>query len=176
LQRRINENGIVIQCSICQILGDFGPSGSDISVSCFRFDLLATEWLELTGQEKAQYNSQSHTQTISVFTASLLSPSNFSISVIPTVEQKKALRSFGEIKRRAFSILERDKIRRAADFIGAHSIDVTALEWEFVASQSLEMLLVPVGKCGIAAGRVGKRPIEVPPSLFRVGKKRSFRL
>lgn len=35
--------------------------------------------------------------------------------------------SFGEIKRRAFSILERDKIRRAADFIGAHSIDVTAL-------------------------------------------------
>ena len=42
--------------------------------------------------------------------------------------------SFGEIKRRAFSILERDKIRRAADFIGAHSIDVTALEWEFVAN------------------------------------------
>jgi hypothetical protein len=37
--------------------------------------------------------------------------------------------SFGEIKRRAFSILERDKIMRAADFIGAHSIDVTALEW-----------------------------------------------
>jgi hypothetical protein len=30
--------------------------------------------------------------------------------------------SFGEIKRRAFSILERDKIRRAADLIGAHSI------------------------------------------------------
>ena len=42
--------------------------------------------------------------------------------------------SFGEIKRRAFSILERDKIKRAADFIGAHSIDVTALEWEFVAN------------------------------------------
>jgi hypothetical protein len=42
--------------------------------------------------------------------------------------------SFGEIKRRAFSILERDKIRRAADFIGAHSIDVTVLEWEFVAN------------------------------------------
>ena len=40
--------------------------------------------------------------------------------------------SFGEIKRRAFSILERDKIKRAADFIGAHSIDVTALEGEFV--------------------------------------------
>ena len=39
--------------------------------------------------------------------------------------------SFGEIKRRAFSILERNKINRAADFIGAHSIDVTALEWEF---------------------------------------------
>jgi len=37
--------------------------------------------------------------------------------------------SFREIKRRAFSILECDKIRRAADFIGAHSIDVTALEW-----------------------------------------------
>jgi hypothetical protein len=37
--------------------------------------------------------------------------------------------SFGEIKRRAFSILERDKIKRAADFIGAHFIDVTALEW-----------------------------------------------
>jgi len=30
--------------------------------------------------------------------------------------------------------LERDKIKRAADFIGAHSIDVTALEWEFVAN------------------------------------------
>ena len=30
--------------------------------------------------------------------------------------------SSGEIKRRAFSILELDKIRRAADFIGAHSI------------------------------------------------------
>jgi len=42
--------------------------------------------------------------------------------------------SFGEIKRRAFSILERDQIRRAAEFIGAHSIDVPALEWEFVAN------------------------------------------
>jgi hypothetical protein len=42
--------------------------------------------------------------------------------------------SFGEIKGWAFSILERDKIKRAADFIGAHSIDVTALEWEFVAN------------------------------------------
>jgi hypothetical protein len=40
--------------------------------------------------------------------------------------------SFGEIKGRAFSILERDKIKRAADFMGAHSIDVTAFEWEFV--------------------------------------------
>ena len=40
--------------------------------------------------------------------------------------------SFGEIKRRTFSILEPDKIKRAAGFIGAHSIDVTALEWEFV--------------------------------------------
>jgi hypothetical protein len=38
--------------------------------------------------------------------------------------------SLGEIKRRAFSILERDKIK-PADFIGAHSIDVTALEREF---------------------------------------------
>jgi hypothetical protein len=35
-------------------------------------------------------------------------------------------------KAAAFSILERDKIKRAADFISAHSIDVTALEWEFV--------------------------------------------
>jgi len=42
--------------------------------------------------------------------------------------------SFGEIKRRAFAILERDQIRRAAEFIGAHSIDVPALEWEFVAN------------------------------------------
>ena len=33
--------------------------------------------------------------------------------------------SFGEIKRRAFSILERDTIRCAAQFIGAHFIDVT---------------------------------------------------
>jgi hypothetical protein len=40
--------------------------------------------------------------------------------------------SFGEIKRRAFSILERDKIKRAADLMGAHSIYVTAFEWEFV--------------------------------------------
>src|SRR5262249_6861969 len=42
-QLRINENGVVIQWSICQILGDFGPSGSGISVSCFRFDLLAAK-------------------------------------------------------------------------------------------------------------------------------------
>jgi hypothetical protein len=34
--------------------------------------------------------------------------------------------SFGEIKRRAFSIFERDKIRRAADFIGTHFVDVTS--------------------------------------------------
>jgi hypothetical protein len=46
--------------------------------------------------------------------------------------QRLANRSFGEIKRRAFSILERDKIQRAAAFIGANSIDLTALEWEFV--------------------------------------------
>jgi hypothetical protein len=35
--------------------------------------------------------------------------------------------------------LERDKIRRAADFIGAHSIDVAALEWEFVANRPPEV-------------------------------------
>jgi len=56
----MNEKGIVIQWSICQILGDFGPSGSGISVFCFRFDLLATEWLkrqpdtQFSGQQKAQ--------------------------------------------------------------------------------------------------------------------------
>jgi hypothetical protein len=88
LQSRIKENGIVIQWSICQILGDFGPSGSDISISYFRFDLLATEWLQLTGKEKAQYNSKSHTQPVSVFTASLLSLRTSPFPSSPQVSKK----------------------------------------------------------------------------------------
>ena len=52
--------------------------------------------------------------------------------------------SFGEIKRRAFSILERDKIKRAADFIGAHSIDVT----QVVGLNVLNVLLI-VSEIGV---------------------------
>jgi Domain of unknown function (DUF4158) len=42
--------------------------------------------------------------------------------------------SFGEVKRRAFAILERDKFKRAAQHIGARTFDTVAIEWEFVAS------------------------------------------
>ena len=42
--------------------------------------------------------------------------------------------SFGEIKRRAFGILERDKFKSAAQYIGAQAFDTAAMEWEFVAS------------------------------------------
>jgi TnpA family transposase len=42
--------------------------------------------------------------------------------------------SFGEVKRRAFGILERDKFMRATQYIGAHAFDTVAMEWEFVAS------------------------------------------
>ena len=44
------------------------------------------------------------------------------------------------IKRRAFSILKCDKNKRAADFIGAHSIDVTALEWEPFSKRGFEQI------------------------------------
>ena len=44
---------------------------------------------------------------------------------------------FGEVKRRAFGILERAKFTRAAEYIGAHVFDTTAIEWEFVASFAL---------------------------------------
>jgi len=42
--------------------------------------------------------------------------------------------SFGEIKRRAFGILEPDKFKRATQYIGAQAFDTAAIEWEFVAS------------------------------------------
>lgn len=42
--------------------------------------------------------------------------------------------SFGEIKRRAFAILERDQFKRAAQYIGAQAFDTAAIEWQFVAS------------------------------------------
>lgn len=42
--------------------------------------------------------------------------------------------SFGEIKRRAFVILEREKLRRVAQFIGEQSFDTTAIEWDCIAS------------------------------------------
>jgi hypothetical protein len=41
---------------------------------------------------------------------------------------------FGEVKRRAFGILERDKFTQATQYIGAHAFDTVAIEWEFVAS------------------------------------------
>jgi TnpA family transposase len=42
--------------------------------------------------------------------------------------------SFGEIKRRAFAILEPDKFERAAQYISGQSFDTAAIEWQFVAS------------------------------------------
>lgn len=42
--------------------------------------------------------------------------------------------SFGEIKRRAFAILEREQFKRAAHYIGAQVFDTAAIEWQFVAS------------------------------------------
>ena len=42
--------------------------------------------------------------------------------------------SFGEVKQRAFGILERDKFTRAVQYIGANAFDTLAIEWEFVAS------------------------------------------
>ncbi|MGP6192138.1 MAG: Tn3 family transposase [Vulcanimicrobiaceae bacterium] len=42
--------------------------------------------------------------------------------------------SFGEVKRRAFVILEREKMKRMAQFIGEQSFDTTAIEWDFIAS------------------------------------------
>lgn len=56
--------------------------------------------------------------------------------------------SFGEIKRRVFNILERDKFQRAAQYIGSQAFDTAAIEWDFVASlapsfkQHLRPLLV----------------------------------
>jgi hypothetical protein len=42
----MNENGIAIHWSVCKMLGDFGPAGSDIRVSRFVFGgFLAAEWL-----------------------------------------------------------------------------------------------------------------------------------
>ena len=41
---------------------------------------------------------------------------------------------FGEVKRRAFGILERNKFARAAQYIGANAFDTVAIEWEFAAS------------------------------------------
>ena len=45
--------------------------------------------------------------------------------------------SFGEIKRRVFDILERDKFQRAAQYISSQAFDTVAIEWEFVASLAL---------------------------------------
>ncbi len=42
--------------------------------------------------------------------------------------------SFGEVKQRAFGILERDTFTRAVQYIGANAFDTVAIEWEFVAS------------------------------------------
>ena len=42
--------------------------------------------------------------------------------------------SFGEIKQRAFGILEPDKFKRATEYIGAQGFDTASIEWEFVAS------------------------------------------
>jgi hypothetical protein len=42
--------------------------------------------------------------------------------------------SFGEVKRRAFDILEWDQFTRAAQYIGAQAFDTVAIEWEFAAS------------------------------------------
>lgn len=42
--------------------------------------------------------------------------------------------AFGEIKRRAFDILEREKFQRVAQFISQPWFDPAAIEWEFIAS------------------------------------------
>jgi TnpA family transposase len=54
--------------------------------------------------------------------------------------------SFGEVKRRAFGILERAKLARAAQYIGAQGLDTAAVEWEFAASfaPSFKPLLRPL--------------------------------
>jgi TnpA family transposase len=44
--------------------------------------------------------------------------------------------SFGEIKRRAFGILEQDKFKLATEYIGVQAFDTAAIEWEFVASMA----------------------------------------
>ena len=44
--------------------------------------------------------------------------------------------SFGEIKHRVFSILERDKFQRAAQYIGSQAFDTAAIEWDFIASMA----------------------------------------
>jgi Domain of unknown function (DUF4158) len=51
--------------------------------------------------------------------------------------------AFGEIKRRAFVILEREKFQRVAELISAQSFDTAAIEWAFVAS------LAPVFKLNL---------------------------
>ena len=42
--------------------------------------------------------------------------------------------TFGEIKRRVFGILEREKFQGVAQFISTQSFDTAAIEWEFIAS------------------------------------------
>ena len=42
--------------------------------------------------------------------------------------------SFGEIKKRAFDILERDKFQRATQYIDVQGFDTAAIEWDFIAS------------------------------------------
>jgi TnpA family transposase len=42
--------------------------------------------------------------------------------------------SFGEIKRRAFEILQRDQFQRATQYVGTQAFDTVAIEWEFIAS------------------------------------------
>ncbi len=41
--------------------------------------------------------------------------------------------SFGEIKRRAFAILEPDQFKRAAQYISGQTFDTAAIEWQYVA-------------------------------------------
>lgn len=54
--------------------------------------------------------------------------------------------SFGEVKRRAFGILESAQLARAAQYIGARGLDTAAIEWEFAASfaPSFKPLLRPL--------------------------------
>jgi len=42
--------------------------------------------------------------------------------------------SFGEIKRRAFDILQRDQFQRAAQYVGSQAFDTVTIEWELIAS------------------------------------------